>query len=154
MQHQGSGLAYNGIKPTQEGLSSPRTTAGKSQPTLDHWHSRGGLVGRGVLVDFKGYMELQSMPYHCFDGYRITVEDIETVAKHQIWENLMPENIAKVQQSQLSGLHGSVETARWLRNKHFSAVAGDCQSCEAYPPLKPDGTVGSAYDLGKFKIVG
>lgn len=83
MQHQPSGLAYNGIKPTQEGLASPQTTAENGQPTIDHWHARGGLVGRGVLIDFKAYMESQSKPYHCLDGYRITVEDLEEVARHQ-----------------------------------------------------------------------
>lgn len=83
VQHQPSGLAYNGIKPTQEALASPQTTAENGQPTIDHWHSRGGLVGRGVLIDFKAYMESQSKPYHCLDGYRITVEDLEEVARHQ-----------------------------------------------------------------------
>ncbi|ROV94103.1 hypothetical protein VMCG_08272 [Cytospora schulzeri] len=165
VQHQPSGLAYNGLKPTQENLSSPQSTAENQQPTLDHWHSRGGLVGRGVLIDFKGYMESQSTPYHCLDGYRITVEDIETVAKHQgvefrrgdiliirtgiteIWENPTPEDFAKLEQATFSGLHGTEETARWLWNKHFTAVAGDSQACEAYPPLKPDGTVGSVNEL-------
>ena len=83
VQHQPSGLAYNGIKPTQEGLASPQTTAENGQPTIDHWHARGGLVGRGVLIDFKAYMESQSKPYHSLDGYRITVEDVEEVARHQ-----------------------------------------------------------------------
>lgn len=83
VQHQPSGLAYNGIKPTQEGLTSPQTTSENEQPTIDHWHARGGLVGRGVLIDFKAYMESQSKPYHSLDGYRITVEDLEEVARHQ-----------------------------------------------------------------------
>lgn len=222
MQHQPSGLAYNGIKPTQEGLDSPQTTAENKQPTIDHWHSRGGLVGRGVLIDFKAYMESQSKPYHCLDGYRITVEDVEEVACHQgveflhgdiliirtgvteickrhlhnftsvstlsiadharwqkpsrkflksyfrqlqsnlteiekanmmfLGENPTPEDFAKMQKAKLSGLHGSVETAKWVWNKHFSAVAGDSQSFEAYPPLKPDGTEGSVGDLGKSQI--
>lgn len=168
VQHQASGMAYNGLKPTQEGLTSPQLTSDNELPTLDHWHSRGGLVGRGVLIDFKEYMDSQGMPYHCLDGHRITVEEMEAVAKHQgvefrrgdilivrtgiteIWENPTPEAFVKMQEGTLSGLHGAEETARWLWNKHFAAVAGDSQSCEAYPPLKPDGTAGTAADLCKL----
>lgn len=167
MQHQPSGMAYNGLKPTQEGLTSPQSTAENELPTLDHWHSRGGLVGRGVLVDFKGYMESQSTPYHSLDGYRITVHDIEAVARHQgvefrrgdvllvrtgiteVWEDPTADDLAKLSKATLSGLDGTEEMARWLWNKHFTAVAGDSQSCEAYPPLRPDGTVGSATELGE-----
>lgn len=222
VQHQPSGLAYNGIKPTQEGLTSPQTTLENEQPTIDHWHARGGLVGRGVLIDFKAYMESQSKPYHSLDGYRITVEDLEEVARHQgvefrrgdiliirtgvteickrylhvrvaegaareakshtrfssetrdlyflrqteaqilrrlkrltkggLGENPTPEDFAKMQNATLSGLHGTPETAKWVWNKHFSAVAGDSQSFEAYPPLKPDGSVGGTGDLGRLKF--
>ncbi|KAG8159309.1 hypothetical protein KVR01_010970 [Diaporthe batatas] len=128
VQHQPSGLAYNGIKPTQENL-----------------HSRGGLVGRGVLIDFKEYMESQSKPYHYFDGYRITIEDVEKVARHQA--NLSAEDLDKMKAAKLSGLHGTSDTAKWIWDKHFSAVAGDSQSFEAYPPIKPDGTEGGPQDL-------
>lgn len=54
-----------------------------------------------------------------------------------------------MQNATLSGLHGIPETAKWVWNKHFSAVAGDSQSFEAYPPLMPDGTIGGTGDLGK-----
>lgn len=187
MQHQPSGLSYNGFQVTQEDLTSAPTTAENHLPTLDHWHSRGGLVGRGVLLDFKAYMdslsgsgsgsgspgspeqeqEQEQEPYHCFDGHRITVEEMEAVARHQgvefrhgdilivrtgvteILEDPQPADLAKLQRVRLSGLHGTEETARWVWNRHFSAVAGDSQSFEAFPPLKPDGTEGSVGDLGK-----
>lgn len=55
-----------------------------------------------------------------------------------------------MQNATLSGLHGIPETAKWIWNKHFSAVAGDSQAFEAYPPLKPDGTVGGTGDLGEI----
>lgn len=171
MQHQSSGRAYNNLQVTAAGLTTEAaTTAANALPTLDHWHARGGLVGRGVLVDFKAYMDARGQPYHPLDGYRITVEDVEAVAAHQgvafregdvlvirtgatvPWGNPTPEDLAKLQQTKLSGLHGSEETARWVWNKHFSAVAGDSVSFEAYPPLKPDGTEGSMDDLGEAVI--
>lgn len=111
-----------------------------------------------------------SKPYHGLDGHRITVEEVETVARHQgvefrrgdvmiirtgmteIWEDFTPEILARLQEGKMSGLHGTEETARWLWNKHFTALARDSQACEAFPPLKPDGTVGSVADLCKFSF--
>lgn len=163
-----SGLAYNGLNVTEEDITVSQTTAENKLPTIDHWHARGGLVGRGVLIDFKGYMDAQKKPFHPFDGYRITIEDVEAVAKHQgvdfrhgdiliirtgateVMEDPAPEDFSKMQQAKISGLHGTVDTARWVWNKHFSAVASDSAAFEAYPPLKPDGTEGSMTDLGEF----
>jgi kynurenine formamidase len=44
-------------------------------------------------------------------------------------------------------VHGTEETARWMWNKRFAAVASDSMAFEAYPPLKGDGTVGGSIDL-------
>lgn len=74
MQHQPTGLAYNGFTVTEDGLTAPQTTAANPLPTIDHWHAHGGLVERGVLVDFKGYTEEQARPYHAFEGHRIAVD--------------------------------------------------------------------------------
>jgi hypothetical protein len=49
----------------------------------------------------------------------------------------------------LAGVHGTEETARWLWNHRFAAVAGDSMAFEALPPLKPDGTVARYTDLGE-----
>ncbi|PSR81792.1 hypothetical protein BD289DRAFT_372180 [Coniella lustricola] len=181
MQHQASGLSYNGAKATHKELAgtgqATTTASGESAlsmlPTINHWHSRGGLVGRGVLIDFKGYMDAQprleghgeAQPYHCLDGYRITVQDVEKVARYQnlafkrgdiliirtgcteMLENPTAADLDKMAHMKLSGLHGCEETARWVWNQHFSAVAGDSSSFEAYPPLKPDGSEGTASDL-------
>lgn len=167
MHHQETGLAYNGAKCTKETLQNPDATgkAGKL-PTIDHWHSRGGLVGRGVLIDFKRYAEEQNIEgFSPASGHRITVEEIEAVAKHQgvefmpgdvlvvrtgwtqMIDNPTPEDFAQLQKATISGVHGTKETAKWFWNKHFAAVAGDCPSFEAYPPLKEDGSVGENSDL-------
>lgn len=170
-QHQSSGLAYNGARITEEALVAPQTTADNDLPTLDHWHSRGGLVGRGVLVDVKGYMDAQVRPYHPLGGYRITVEDVEAVARYQgvefrrgdvlvvrtgmtdVLESPTPEDLTRLQHYRISGLNGSEETARWVWNRHFSAVAGDSSAFEAFPPLTADGAEGGAGDLGEHAAV-
>jgi hypothetical protein len=159
------GATYNGHKPTQEGLEAT-STAANTLPTIDHWHSRGAVVGRGVLIDFKRYYEeTTGKPYHPLDGYRITVEDLEKVAKHQgvefkhgdilivrtgyteILEAPKPEDMAKFAGGTLSGVHGSVETARWVWNHRLAAVAGDAHGFEALPPVNPDGTPAAMTEL-------
>ncbi|TDZ26855.1 hypothetical protein Cob_v001325 [Colletotrichum orbiculare MAFF 240422] len=163
-QHQPSGLAYNNVKPCHEDMSATTTGANKL-PTLDHWHSRGGIVGRGVLIDWKAYADEKGIENHPFDGNSVTVEDIEAVAAHQgvefkpgdvflirfgateVIDNLQPEDMAKLANMKLSGVEGSVETAKWFWNKHFSAVVADASAFEVFPPVKPDGSVGSMADL-------
>ncbi|KAI1773949.1 hypothetical protein F4818DRAFT_420313 [Hypoxylon cercidicola] len=172
-QHQPSGLAYNGIAVTKEALSAA-TTAANSMPTLDHWHAAGGIVARGVLIDWKAFAEKRAKAEgktgedavcHPLDGHRITVQELEAVAKDQgvefrhgdvlivrtgLTEVLgapRPEDFAKLQNIKISGVHGVLESAKWLWNKHFSAVAGDAWAFEALRPLKEDGSIGSATDL-------
>lgn len=90
-QHQPSGRAYNGIEVTKEGLAAANTAA-NAMPTLDHWHKAGGLVARGVLIDFKEWAEKKARAegktgddavVDALDGHRITVDEIESVAKDQ-----------------------------------------------------------------------
>lgn len=161
------GATYNGHRPTQAGLEVT-STAENTLPTIDHWHARGGVVGRGVLIDFKRYWEeTTGTPYHPLDGYRITAEDMEKVAKHQgvefklgdilvvrtgyteILEAPTPETFAKFAARTLSGVHGSTETARWVWNRRFAAVAGDAHGFEALPPVKPDGSPAEMNQLGE-----
>lgn len=145
-------------------------------PTLDHWHAKGGLVARGILIDFKEWTEKRAKAegktgdaahFHPLDGHRITVEEIEDVAKDQgvefhhgdvliirtglteVLEAPSPEDFAKLQNRKMAGMHGVLESVKWLWNKHFAAVAGDAMAFEAMMPLKEDGTQGTADDICK-----
>lgn len=163
-QHQSSGLAYNGAKPTAEDLSKA-TTAENEMPTLDHWHARGGLVARGVLVDYKRYAEERGLPLS--GPVRLTVADIEAAAAAQSVE-FRPGDVffirtgftEVIDRSTLMmlmgtmvlgfiGVHGCEETARWFWDKRFAAVASDTPSFEAYPPVKEDGSPATPDELGK-----
>jgi hypothetical protein len=146
-------------------------------PTLDHWHGTGGLVARGVLIDYKAWYESKAAAegktgedaiYDPLDGHRITVAEIETIAKDQrvefrpgdvliirtalteTLEGLRPEHWAKLQNTRLSGMHGNLESVKWLWNKHFSAVAGDAIAFEALMPVKEDGSPAGLEELGEF----
>ncbi|KAJ5083893.1 cyclase [Penicillium alfredii] len=150
--HVPTGLAYNGIQPTVEELQDPTTR--QKLPTLDHWHARGGVTGRGVLIDFKSYAEAKGISYSPFSRFRIGISDIEAVAAYQgitfrqgdilivrfgVTEELGrmngDEQAAAMSSHHVCGLEGTPEMARWLWNQHFAAVASDNIAVEAMPPI-------------------
>ncbi|KAI0153899.1 putative cyclase-domain-containing protein [Pestalotiopsis sp. NC0098] len=172
-QHQDSELAYNGIKVTHEGLSAS-TTSANAMPTLDHWHKRGGLVARGVLIDVKAWHEAKAKAegktgaeavFHPLDGHRITAAEMEAVARDQgvefrrgdvlivrtgqteVFEDPQPDDLAKLTNFQMAGVHGNLETVKWLWNKHFSAVASDNSAFEALMPVNEDGSPAAMNEL-------
>lgn len=172
--HQSTGLCYNGCQPATEDLIAaakgdlPEGHPG--YPTLDHWHTRGGLVGRGVLLDYRAYAESKGVAYSCFDAHAITVQDLEAVAEFQgtkfkhgdilIVRTGFTEDLgdadADEQQRLLGtnkkvGVAGNRETARWVWNHHFAAVAGDAIAFEVMPPtIEEEGNrVGTMGELGE-----
>ncbi|KAL3954130.1 hypothetical protein ACCO45_012086 [Purpureocillium lilacinum] len=154
-----------GVPPTRHQNLSAETTAQNTQPTLDHWHEHGGLAARGVLLDYKRYAEETGLSFHAWGGDRLTVEQLEACARHfgvefrygdvllvrtgatDVIAALTPEDLQMMQAQRMSGLHGCVETARWIWNKRFAAIASDSMALEAFPPLKADGTDGGLEDL-------
>ncbi|KAJ5280723.1 cyclase [Penicillium angulare] len=151
--HIPTGQAYNGVKPTCEEMQG--TYLQKQYiPTLDHWHDRGCVVARGVLIDFKSYAEAKGIEYSVFSGFRIGISDIEAVASFQgvsfrpgdiliirfgVTEALGAmsgdEQAAAMANHHACGIEGSKDMARWLWNQHFAAVASDNVAVEAMPPL-------------------
>jgi hypothetical protein len=99
-----------------------------------------------------------------------TVADIEACARDQnisfrpgdvlvirtgmteILSSPQPADFAKMQNAQLAGVDGCLESAKWLWNQHFSAVAGDSIAFEALMPIKEEGSVGTPVDLGEFYV--
>lgn len=145
-------------------------------PTLDHWHKAGGLVARGVLIDFKAWYESKANQEgksgdeaicQPFDGHRITVADMEAIVKHQnvelrpgdvlivrtgateVLDAPTPADFAKMAQMKITGVDGTKETAKWLWNQHFAAVAGDSWAFEALPPLDEQRELAPLEGLGK-----
>ena len=171
--HQPTATNYNGHKPKKEDFIQAfgdEDREGKF-PTLHHWHTRGGLVGRGVLIDYKAYAEHKGIKYSCFEAHAITIKEIEDCAA---WEGVtfkhgdiiivrtgFTEDLGSAsgeEQEQMLGTHkcvgvvGSVESAKWFWNKHFAAVAGDAIAFEVLPPTieEKDGSKreGSIAELG------
>lgn len=124
-----------------------------------------------MLIDYKRYADetnANGEKWSPLDGHRVTVAELEAAATHQgvefrpgdilivrtgyteIMENPCPDDFekldfAKLDQLKLSGVHGAEETARWVWNHRFAAVASDSPAFEAVPSISQDGTL-----LGKF----
>jgi hypothetical protein len=167
--HQGTGLHYNGVSINTEDLIQPFGSLDieKAIPTLNHWHDRGGLVGRGVLLDYRAYAQAKNIKYDCFDSHAISIQDLEAIVKYQgttlkhgdilIVRSGYTEDLSAASGEEQDillgtgkgiGVEGSVETAKWFWNHHFAAVAGDAIIFESMPPKRDDGTYGTNADLG------
>ena len=55
--HQGAAAGYNGVQTSVRELTQEHghEDTERKLPTLNHWHARGGLVTRGVFIDFRRY---------------------------------------------------------------------------------------------------
>lgn len=166
--HQQSEAGYNGVKTSVEELTQSYGKEDKDMklPTLQHWHKRGGLVARGVLIDYVRYAEENGIKYDPFTDHRITTDTIEKIAKNEgvefrpgdiiIVRSGFTEGLTGVsgeKQQELMGSHrtcgveGTPESAKWHWNKRFAAVAGDAIAYEAIPPILEDGSEGTVAQL-------
>ena len=170
--HQATATAYNGAKPTLAALEQHFGSEDHAQelPTLNHWHKRGGLVGRGVLIDYKRYADAHGIAYSPFSDKRIIIAELEAVAKEQgvafkqgdiiiirsgFTEALTGMSGEKQEEAlgthQTCGVEGTPEAAKWFWNKHFAAVAGDAIAFETVPPVV-DGKPAGINSLGTFRF--
>ena len=112
--------------------------------TYVDWHERGGVLARGVLIDYKVYADAHGIKYDLFNNDQIKIEDIEKIAQHQGVEFKLGDILivrsgftdalgamtAEQQDEAMSahrvvGVEGTERAAKWIWNKHFAAVAGD-----------------------------
>lgn len=157
--HQASASGYNGVQTSVEQLKQDYGNEDREQklPTLNHWHSRGGMVARGVFIDWKKWAEENGKDFDPFTDAKLTVQDIETIAKKQgvefkhgdviIIRSGFTEGLtgkSGEDQEKLMGSHrtcgvtGTTEAAKWFWNKHFAAVAGDMIAFEHIPPINEE----------------
>lgn len=170
--HQPSQSGYNGTKTNAEELQQPFGKFDKERklPTLNHWHDRGGMVARGVFIDFAKYAQETGRKFNCFDADKISLEDIETIAKkqgvefrhgdvliircgftEQLSEMNADEQGKAMGSHRVCGVDGTVEAAKWIWNHRFSAVAGDMIAFEQIPPIV-DGKESSVDQLGESSV--
>lgn len=159
--HQPTKMYYNGLPhadisakdgPIQLGIERSRPT-----PTNPEWTKFGGIVGRGVLLDYVAYTTRHNIKYHATDRFTISVTDLDTmVAEQKVrlrpgdilfirsgyvqWHDnaTHEERLRGAEKVQFGGVESTQDAVEWIWNHHFSAVAGDSPSWEAMPP-KPGG---------------
>ncbi|KAJ5742426.1 uncharacterized protein N7511_011445 [Penicillium nucicola] len=161
--HLSTNLTYNGAKPAIESLQNPDPA--RLLPTLDHWHNRGCVTGRGILIDFKRYACAKQISYGTFSNFHIGPAEIEAIAAHQnvtfrpgdillirfgVTEALGSmtgeQQATALSSHRMCGLEGNKEMARWLWDNHFAAVASDNMAVEAMPS-KIDGVDQASHEL-------
>lgn len=118
------------------------------------WVENGGVVGRGVLLDYKGWAESQGLKPALLETTEITVEQLNAIAAAQgvrfqpgdilfvhsgfvkALEALQGEdakNYAANPPPTAIGVKSGEEMVKWIWEKQFAAVAGDMLAFEALP---------------------
>ncbi|KAK4626333.1 hypothetical protein CLAFUW4_04997 [Fulvia fulva] len=145
--HQKTQMYYNGLS-HDEALKSD--TNG-----IHNICERGGIVGRGVLIDWLSWYEkVHGKPPSPVSRHEIPVSELEDCLRSQgtstrpgdillvrtgytRWHNYAnPEERKRgTKDSALAiGLQNNETTVRWLYDHHFAAVASDTIAFEAWPP--------------------
>jgi kynurenine formamidase len=113
----------------------------------------GGIVGRGVLLDYFSYAERHGIEYSPMSKHGITVSELEGIANEEGvtfkegdilivrtgWTKWYDEHTEEdrlkyiTKGSEWVGVEGCKETVEWLWNHHFAAVAGDNIGFEVWP---------------------
>lgn len=118
------------------------------------WVENGGIVGRGVLLDYASWAEDNDIAVDHFSTHSITATTLQAIAARQKTEFKRGDivfirsgwtkafsNLSDAQAVALAekpsppaiGIESSEETLRWLWDTGFAAIAGDMPSMEAWP---------------------
>ena len=119
------------------------------------WVQNGGIVGRGILLDWATWAESQNIKVDPLTTYKITLSDIKKVAEAQ-GVTFHPNDIlfirsgyinalsslpkeeyvayaAKIAKMPSIGVESCEEIIKWIWENQFAAVAGDMIAFEATP---------------------
>jgi len=149
LRHHSQGntnLFYNNVKKEEFATSNVLG--------IDRWSTRGGIVGRGVLIDYVAYAARHHISYSPIEAHTISHTALEEAAREQgvsfkqgdilivrsgftKWYNEMTDTAERdrVTSSQFTfaGVTPTEESVRWMWEKHFAAVAGDAVAFECLP---------------------
>jgi hypothetical protein len=157
-------LFYNGVTQAEimDGGPANRNGIDRKYPSENNrqyinrnteWTERGGIVGRGVLLDYLSWANGQGIEYSPIERHQISVNDLEAVAADQ-GTDLRPGDILLVRSgfvkwykeaseeqrvsgtvngSTWAGINGTEESVAWFWDRHFAAVGGDANVFEAWP---------------------
>ncbi|KAJ6441095.1 cyclase protein [Purpureocillium lavendulum] len=123
------------------------------------WVEKGGIVGRGVLLDYAAWADANGIAVKPFSTVSIPVSTLKQVAASQGISSFRPGDILFIRSGwnrayraldaagrqaladyavpPAIGIESSEATLRWLWDESFAAVAGDHPSMEAWPCQDP-----------------
>jgi hypothetical protein len=137
------------------------------------WVNKGGIVGRGVLLDYLRWTQSQNETYDLMANHAITAEDLQACAKSQkvtfrtgdilfVRSGFSVGYAALGEEEKVAwaskptawiGVDTSAETARWLWDTGFSACAGDAPGWESFPIWCGRTKLGGADDLSLHEVM-
>ncbi|KAJ5628634.1 hypothetical protein N7490_010862 [Penicillium lividum] len=121
---------------------------------IDQWTEKGGIIGRGVLIDYADWAMRNGKDLKPLESGTVTIQEILTIIKEQHIQIRAGDilflrvgftaayNVLSVSEQQgyplrqpggLLGLEATKESLRWLWESRFAAVAGDSPSFERAP---------------------
>ncbi|KAH7109064.1 hypothetical protein B0J11DRAFT_601884, partial [Dendryphion nanum] len=150
LRHWGfdDGRFYNDF--TQKEILENKT----SRLGIQAW-AKQGIVGRGVLIDFKSYAERNNIEYNPLEYYAVPLKVAKEIAAESNFSFQAGDIIflrtgftsafesASLEQKkiimnkspfQYPGFESTFEVLAWLWDTKIAAVAGDCPGFEAWPP--------------------
>ncbi|KAF2202795.1 hypothetical protein GQ43DRAFT_454883 [Delitschia confertaspora ATCC 74209] len=125
---------------------------------IDAWAESGGIVGRGLLLDYASWAVEKSIKLNPFSATQIPLSQLqELIQERQItfrpgdilfirvgftaaYDALTEEGQVALSErptANFSGVESSEATLRFLWDNQFAAVAGDAPSFERSPPVGP-----------------
>ncbi|KIW08442.1 uncharacterized protein PV09_01345 [Verruconis gallopava] len=148
--YQEAKVFYNGV--TQKDIESSNLLG------IDVVAENGGVVGRGVLLDYVAHAEKHGLPITPFESRDIPISVIKDIAREQAvsfrpgdilfvrsgfvraYEALSDAEraaLAERPSPDFAGVQAGHDTLRWLWENQFSAVAGDAIAFERAPVSGP-----------------
>ena len=112
---------------------------------------RGGIVGRGVLLDFVRYVATKGIEVDPLSNYGISLTQIKEMIEEEgltlrqgdilivrsglsKWIRAStPESVGPWERGTYIGVDPTPELIEWVWNQNFAAVAGDATSFESIP---------------------
>ncbi|KAH8667974.1 putative cyclase-domain-containing protein [Tricladium varicosporioides] len=148
--HSKTGLYYNGLR-HEEVLKS-------GMLGMEHINNRGGIVTRGVLLDYVSFSTRHNISYSPMSRHPISLSTLLNIAAEsnvQIrkgdivlvrtgWTKWYEEHSEEERERWITngsawvGVDGGQEVVEWLWDEGIAAVAGDSIGWEVWPPASDD----------------
>ncbi|KAJ0417694.1 hypothetical protein BJY00DRAFT_315642 [Aspergillus carlsbadensis] len=124
---------------------------------IDAWSNTGGIVGRGLLIDYAAWADANSIPLTPFTSATIPLSSLQTILSEtnttprpgdilfvrtgftRAYNSLSPDEeaaLASRPTPDFAGVENGERTLRWLWENQFAAIASDSPSFEPAPLVR------------------